>query len=218
VLSDYSNVAMTFSGTRAVAISKGAIVLLDLDTGQPVRTLGNHSSASRVGLTPDAKTVISLGTGGKQFLRVWDSDTGHMKREFPVAEERLTWAISLALSADGSLALTGSMDGMLKAWDLQRGQEIHQMKSRGEWMCSLALTPDGTRAVTISGGTGTLEDTGILEMWDVARGTLIASFCAEAPLTECAIHDDGSLAVCAEDSGRVHVLRLMGERLASKPA
>lgn len=217
LLSDSSDVAMASNGIRAVAISSGTIVLLDLETGQRVRTLGSHPSASRVRLTPDAKTAISLGTGETQFLRVWDVDAGRVKRELPVAEERLTWAISLALSADGSLALTGSMDGILKAWDLLRGQEIGQMKSRGEWMCSLALTPDGTRAVTVSGGTGALEETGFLEMWDVARGALIASFCTEGPLTECAIHSAGNLVICAEESGRVHILRLMGNRLALEP-
>ena len=73
---------------------------------------------------------------------------------------------SVALFRDGSRAVTGSIDGTVRIWELIGGNELKKM-DQGNRVLSVSVAPDGQRV--ISGGSG---DEGIF-VWDVDTGLLI---------------------------------------------
>jgi WD40 repeat protein len=66
----------------------------------------------------------------------------------------------MVCSRDGRRAYIGCNDGSIRIWDLQRGEEIGQMKEHEGCVLSLDLAGDGTRLA--SGGTD-----GIVRIWDL---------------------------------------------------
>ena len=55
---------------------------------------------------------------------------------------------SVAVSADGRLALSGSHDCMVKVWDLKSGQERRTLDGHAYEVNSVAVSADGRLAVS----------------------------------------------------------------------
>ena len=71
------------------------------------------------------------------------------------------------------------------------------------WMRGdLALTIDGGRAVSVS-------TDGTLRVWDLESGKEIAAFTAENLIQCCGVAIEGRTIIAGDDSGRVHLLRLV---------
>jgi WD40 repeat protein len=73
---------------------------------------------------------------------------------------------SVAVTPDGSWAVSGSRDRTLKVWDLERGSEIHTLAGHTSSVVSVAVTPDCRRAVSGSGD-------GDMKVWDLESGSEI---------------------------------------------
>jgi WD40 repeat protein len=115
---------------------------------------------------------------------------------------------ALALSADGTLAVTGGADGVVCAWDLPRRQRFQVLRV-GSPVNALALAPDGK---LLAAG---CDDKEGLRLW--ARGA--DGFSAQQTLPEkwyvyaVAISPDGkTLAYGAEGHGTIHVHDLAARR------
>jgi serine/threonine protein kinase/tetratricopeptide (TPR) repeat protein len=94
----------------------------------------------------------------------------------------------VALSADGSRAITCSFDGSLRCWNLDSAKEEGCLKGHAGRVLCVALTPDGSRA--LSGG-----DDRPVRLWDVDKGEEIRQFLGHTQLVECvALSPDGKLA------------------------
>ena len=71
--------------------------------------------------------------------------------------------LCLAISADGGRALSGSMDGTVRLWDLGARQMLAVFEGHESTVSSVAFTADGRRAVS-----GSWDRT--LRVWDLASG------------------------------------------------
>ena len=80
--------------------------------------------------------------------------TGHTER-----------VASVAVSADGLLAASGSRDGM-RVWDVATGTGLHTLRGETEGVHSVGIAADGATAVSGSSGT--------VAVWDVASGPACA--------------------------------------------
>ena len=56
----------------------------------------------------------------------------------------------------------------------------------------------------------TASSEGLLCVWNVSKGALVASFVADSDVRACSMTPDGSRVICGEISGRIHVLELKG--------
>jgi hypothetical protein len=55
---------------------------------------------------------------------------------------------SVAYSPDGKRIVSGSVDGTLKVWDAQTGQDLLTLKGHTGWVFSVGYSPDGKRIVS----------------------------------------------------------------------
>jgi WD40 repeat protein len=74
----------------------------------------------------------------------------------------------VAFSPDGRRIVSGSIDGALKVWDAESGQETLTLKGHTDQVASVAFSPDGLRIVS-GGGTSLSSElslSGELKLWD----------------------------------------------------
>jgi WD40 repeat protein len=83
----------------------------------------------------------------------------------------VTWAYSVALSADGRVALTGNDDQYARLWDVATGRQLRAFRARDKGysveggendILSVAISPDGRHALT----GGSFES----QLWDMTTG------------------------------------------------
>lgn len=67
---------------------------------------------------------------------------------------------SVCISPDGTLVAAGSLDTVVRIWDVQTGKAIERLKGHRDSVYSVAFTPDGRGLVSAS-----LDKT--LKYWDV---------------------------------------------------
>ena len=92
----------------------------------------------------------------------------------------------LALSADGRLALSGSLDRTARLWDVDSGRELGKLLGHERKVRAVALSPDGRLALT-----GSEENP--IRLWDVATRKEIRRLNG---------HDKGLFAVAFSPDGK----------------
>jgi WD40 repeat protein len=133
-------------------------------------------------------------------LELWDlKDT---------RKPRLLWghmsSITCAdITQDGTRALSGSNGRLLRLWDLDTGACLRILRGHRGSVFSCALTDDARLAISGS------EDMTV-RLWDMNQGKLLFTFAASSAVTACDIARDGSVAMAAEISGRVHTFFVEG--------
>ena len=111
------------------------------------------------------------------------------------------WVAAVAVTADGTRAVSGGGDGTVRVWDLATGQQQAELTGHhGAAMAmAVAVTADGTRAV--SGG-----DDGTVRVWDLATGQQQAELTGHhGPAMAVAVTADGTRAVSGGYDGTVRV-------------
>jgi WD40 repeat protein len=99
--------------------------------------------------------------------------------------------LCLAVSADGGRALSGSMDGTVRLWDLGARQLLAVFEGHESTVSSVAFTPDGRRAVS-----GSWDRT--LRVWDLASGRTERTLSGHTEyVAGLALSPDGSHALSA---------------------
>lgn len=159
--------------------------------------------------SPDGKTVLSVPvfvprTEGKPpasnfQLRVYDPATGKELRAFAA---RHTEPIqSLARSADGKVAVSGSRDTTARAWDFATGKELSVFKEHTTLVYKVAVSPDGKLAASTgsyfpngakNGKTGDYA----VYVWETKTGKTVVKFEGhEGGVNAMAITPDGKSVV-----------------------
>ena len=77
------------------------------------------------------------------------------------------WAVTLL--PDGQRALSASVDGTLKLWDLGAGAALQTLVGHAHAVTAVAVFADGQRAVSASADC-------TLKVWDIATGTVMQTF------------------------------------------
>lgn len=115
----------------------------------------------------DGRFLVS-GSGDKS-ARVWDIEKGQcvfdLRIEDFIHNEQGpidAGITSVALSPDGKLVAAGSLDTMVRVWNVQTGHQVERLKGHKDSVYSVAFSPDGKCLVS-----GSLDRT--LRVWDLSQ-------------------------------------------------
>jgi WD40 repeat protein len=157
-----------FSGDSVSSVADpGQLILWDLATGQEIRRFEGHSSGVVAAtFAPDGQAILAssgffTNVDNEKNLILWDVATGAKIWDFAHTGSIDNYA--LAVSPDGSRALTGTAGNEVILWDLSSGQQLQSFEGHSTLVTSIAYTPDGRRA--LSG-----DANGLVILWDPAGG------------------------------------------------
>jgi WD40 repeat protein len=185
----------------------GAFSVWDVKTGQRLHVFEQPGVAlgTVLALSPDDSRVLSSYYDHKPELKepmtaaLWDVKTGVKLRMFDIHVCHLT---SLAFSPDGSRALSGDCDKMVRLWDLETGKEIRRFLGHTGPVRCVAFSPNGSRALSCG-------DDKTVRLWDVETGKELWRFEGHTETVRCVVFlSDGRRALSAGDDKTVRLLRL----------
>ena len=187
---DDSVLTVAPGGRRAIKASSGwTLLVLDLESGQVLRTLEGHTDRiNAVAVTYDGRRAVS--GGDDRTLRVWDLSSGQTLRTL---EGHTGAVIALAIMPDGRRAVSGSSDRTLRLWNLESGQTLRTFEGHSDCVGAVAVTPDGLRAISGS-------DDRTLRLWDLGTGQTLRTFEGHTwGIKAVAVTPDGRRAVSASN-------------------
>jgi WD40 repeat protein len=92
-------------------------------------------------------------------IKVWDTVTGRIKREIPVAHAAIN---SLAVSGDGEHIAVGNENGSIEIWSLRTGKISRVLRGHKDQVDALLFGPGGNTLIS-----GSFRSA---RVWDVQRG------------------------------------------------
>jgi WD40 repeat protein len=117
--------------------------------GLAVTPDGRHLLSGTGGSLQSSLTVLNIGHGADNVLRLWDAASGNLVREMK-GHEHAVYAIDV--SPDGRLAASGDWGGTLRLWNLETGVEVSKIGPGQGRVPFVAFSPDGHSIATGGGG------------------------------------------------------------------
>ena len=196
-------VAFTGDGRGALSgASDRSIICWDLASGEPVRQLTGHAGAvNGIAVDPlgptDPAEARFVSVADDRALTLWAGTAGE-----PLLRLRGHGAAPTcgALSADGSIALTGAADGTLIIWDVTAACPSRHLRGHDAGVLAAVLGADGRIALT-----GAWD--GTVMVWDTATGEPVRRLGDPIPggAGALAIDADGRFAVTGSSDGTLAV-------------
>lgn len=183
------------------------VVIWDVASGDPTRTLKGHTDAVRaVAFSPDGKLLVSGGDDG--VARVWETANGRsrMTLAFPELAKRLgekypIGVDSVAFSPDGQTFVTSA--GVLVAfqkpagvgevmvWSTATSQKVAKLPGNEGMVRQVAFCPDGKLLATAGSD-------GSIRLWDTTTYRAVGEMKGWVPV---AFSPDGRELVSSDDEG-----------------
>jgi WD40 repeat protein len=176
--------AITDGGRHAVSISLDGALMWSLDSGEVVETFDEQWS-----LNPFRDTFLdeiagpwhrvhALLPGGRARARVGPGtlqiqNYPGREAESPEFGEHEDTIEVLRATRDGRRAVTGTVSGIAKVWDLENHREIAALVGHSAAIVDLAVDSDARRVVTASMD-------GSLKVWDLDTGRLLRTLEGDA--------------------------------------
>lgn len=169
-------------------------------------TLQGHTGAvAAVVLTPDGKTLVSVGND--HSVRLWDAATGAPRKTL---DGHTSWVGSAVVTPDGAKLVTAGGDNVIRVWDLKTGTQIAKMEGHAVAIRGLALTADGK--TLISGGSDKT-----CRAWDLATAKELRRYGGgKDSIESVAVTPDGKHVLAGTDSGAVTVYDAKTGEVVSK--
>jgi WD40 repeat protein len=191
--------SVVFSPDRVItAGTDGTVRVADLAGTRVVQKLsGSQRDAAKLAVSPDGRTLASVGEDGAIRLRDLVGGREQILRGHEGSVR------GLAFDADGRHVASAGDDGTVRIWDVPTGRSVTVLRGHEGAVFSVAYTPDGR---LVSGG----EDGKVL-VWNLADGHQDAVITAHGDTVKrVAVSRDGRLAT-ASDDGTVKVWKDLGQ-------
>jgi WD40 repeat protein len=156
---DAQEIAAALSGLDT---QRGA---LPLDAGMLATQLIGQLGASR------SPALMALVSEARSFDGApWLEPTGGFisKEPSPLAEltGHTNFVGGLVVLPDNRTLVSSSEDGSIRVWDMETGEQLHQLDAHRAAVNYLALTPDGTRLLSAG-------DDHVVRVWDVSDWSVL---------------------------------------------
>jgi WD40 repeat protein len=137
-------VAVTPDGRYAISASKDrTLKIWDLESGTISRTFECFGEPLSLLVTPDGRRLITTLWNG---LQVWDREGGARDSDMYSHKAPVT---ALEVALDGQCAISASLEGTVKVWNLEIGMEVSTWHPRSG-ISAIAVSLDGKRIVVAS--------------------------------------------------------------------
>jgi WD40 repeat protein len=152
-------------GQRLVTAAAQAAFLWDARSGKLIAALRGHTENVKDAVfSPDGSRIVT--TSADETARLWDGKTGQFLMLLE-GHSGTVYSATFTL-AGGKAIMTISADGTARLWDSQTGQPLFLPVGHPRYSQILALSRDGGRMVS-------LNESGVLELWDRILGHMRAS-------------------------------------------
>jgi WD40 repeat protein len=165
--------------------ASGQLEVVDLALRSFEQSFSDFNGAVRFGEFLNDKQMFTVAAVNS--LRLWDVATissiaGHAHA-----------VTSLALVPGGKQLLSGSKDGSVRLWDLEKNEQVRQMDQGGE-VTAVAVRPDGKRIA--SAGTNN-----VVKLWNAEDGKLITEIKGDRQAQEFAQEMEGGFNFAKSETG-----------------
>ncbi|HEX7677047.1 MAG TPA: hypothetical protein VF713_02910, partial [Thermoanaerobaculia bacterium] len=202
-----NSVAMTPNGLRAISASDDRTLRIwDLERGEETSSLHGHLYAvQQVVISDDGRRAASISqdceihpqgmSPDDTTIQIWDLEQG-------VASQALhghtSQVLSIAMDGSGRRLISGSRNGVVKWWDVEKGEALHAFPSPCQdpvW--AVAVSADGSRSASARHRSFTIYDANTLQE--------IATISTPAAVTVLAMSRSGERLIAGLDDGTLHV-------------
>jgi WD40 repeat protein len=177
-----NTVAITPDGFFAVSGSGLNLWVWDLKSGRALRTFQGREWIRAVAVLSHGRRAVSASGN---TLYVWDLERG---RILSTLTGHGDWVEAVAITPDGSLAVSASRDHTVRLWDLDREREVRTFEGHTGFVMSVLVTPDGRRVLS-----GSYDET--LRLWDLESGQTLRTLESHGSIEAVAITPDGNRAI-----------------------
>jgi len=202
--SSISNLVVSPDGSEAYFYTEsGEISEWDLQSATEItRTPGfdsENSSLSQVAISPDGNQILyatSFVSTTTVFYYNWNTQKS---REFHGHTADVT---SLAFSADGKMALSGSRDRTILEWNIETGQPVKVFRGHARSVTSVAFSPDGKTIISGS-------DDRTIRLWDAETAQERVRLVGHGgAITSLALSSDGRSLLSGSRDGTLRLWRV----------
>ncbi|MFI5681547.1 caspase family protein [Streptomyces cellulosae] len=222
-------VACTVLNGRPVAVTgswDATVRVWDLLSCQPIGLLTGHTAGVHaVACTVLNGRTIAVAGDTHATVRVWDLLSGQpigvLSRCVSQIEGNgrvFPWpvmAVACAVVNGRPIAVTGSVDGTTKVWDLTTGHLIGPLTGNTKSVRTVTCTMLNRQPVAVTGS-----DDGVLRVWDLATGQPLGQLTAHTSVVRavaCTLLDDRPVAVTSSDDRTVRVCDLFFGQPVGRP-
>jgi WD40 repeat protein len=168
-----------------------ALQLLDLQTGQCIKTLQGHSrKVPALSFSPDGERLVSGGYDQK--IKLWDTNNGRCVKTW---EGKVNWLRTVVFSPDGRTLASGGIEPEISLWDIATGQCVSNLVGHTSSLKEVSFSHDGTMISSACDDADT-------RIWDVATGECLHILKGHSTivLSSAFSSDDRILASSSEDN------------------
>ena len=161
-----------------------AVYLWDFESGRLARRFVSNEGGyfREVTFSPDGTMLLTAGGYGYP-ARLWDVETGQLRRTLTSADDPQGDRQHVAFSPDGSQVLTGGSTNV-QLWDVATGLKVRKFPASADVLEDLAFSPDGQEVVATYGN-------GDFVFWNCTNGLELRRWNAGMGTASIGISPDG---------------------------
>lgn len=179
-----SGCAISSDGSFILSASEKELKVWDAKSGRELRSI-EHGDLAGCAVSPEGSFFVSASYSTPALL-VFDAESGEVRHTL-VGHSYVVY--DFAVSEDGSLIVSASIDGTVRAWDAKTGDQKFRLVGHSSLVNACAISRDGSLIVSAS-------DDKTLKLWDVASGGIpVASSGHTDWVSTCEVSRDSSFAV-----------------------
>lgn len=179
------------------------------DSEQTMNRLTTPALVNAVAFNDEGSLIAAAHA---DLVTVWEIESGKSFKELYVLNRHRGEINAVAFQPNGSLLATGSVDGTVRLWDMNSGEEIHRLQ--GDFpptvpaaIYDVIFSMDGRLVIAGAGGHRQSEDA--IWIWDAETGELLTSLEGQyGGIYGIAMSDDGTTLVSASWDGTVGVWKI----------